>query len=569
MNLVTLSDTQKHRFFYGTCVALGAVMLLTAKQTDPGVVAAAVLLGLASIYPLYFWLLGYSCGLPLWPVFVLINGVSAALPMVQAPDTLDAYSAGEIIVGGMTYVGFIVVGTVFWLGLTGRAPRPPKTLFMVSRARSTAILFGFVGAGIFYFVNGVLNLIPLPGNTWQIVRGVCFSLNTMGIFVLAFYLGRGLLTKAQGWLLVILTTLTAALMAQGLILASAVVPVAMIFLGFILGSGKIPWKSLALAFVVVSILHPGKYAMRASYWGGGGIASIATLPAYYWEWFGYGLQELGGASGILTGPRPDSEATSVLERAGTIHMLLRVQKMSPAVVPFMAGLTYEQIPSLLVPRFIFSEKGLAHQANIILTVNYGVQDMDQALGGTSIAWGLVTESFANFGYLGVAGLSIFLAAFYSYFSRLSVGVPMTSLRFVVALLVMGAAVKADTMALFITSQFQAIVGVSIAALFLMRRQENPLAEPGGDEGMRHDPYGERPQMASPPPTVGPAKWGGHKPPKWAPLAHRKAFELAAARREAESAGVDGEGQAENCEKASRPRQLAVPIQPYYYRSRKT
>jgi hypothetical protein len=128
---------------------------------------------------------------------------------------------------------------------------------------------------------------------------------------------------------------------------------------------------------------------------------------------------------------------------------------------------------------IDSEKGSAHVGNILLTVNYGVQSAETAMGGTSIAWGLVPEAYANFGYLGVGALAVFLGLFYGYFTRLSIGVPMTSLRFVIGLLIMAAATRADTMGLFVTSQFQAIVGVSAAALFLMRRQPNPLAAEGG------------------------------------------------------------------------------------------
>jgi hypothetical protein len=62
---------------------------------------------------------------------------------------------------------------------------------------------------------------------------------------------------------------------------------------------------------------------------------------------------------------------------------------------------------------------------------------------------------------------------------------------VLGLLVMGAAVRADTMALFITSQFQAIVGVSVAALFLMRRQINPLAAQGGEGWLPEAEVGSR------------------------------------------------------------------------------
>jgi hypothetical protein len=89
---------------------------------------------------------------------------------------------------------------------------------------------------------------------------------------------------------------------------------------------------------------------------------------------------------------------------------------------------------------------------------------------------LVPEAYANFGYLGVVALAVFLAIFYSWMTNISTGVPMTSLRFVLGLLILAAATKADTMGVFITSQFQGIVGVSLAAVVLMRRQGNPFAE---------------------------------------------------------------------------------------------
>ena len=494
MQLLTIDNRRKAQVFYTLCALVGVVMFFTTKQQDPGVIAAAVVLALVSLYPWYLWLLGHSHGLPLWPVFVAMNGLTASLPMLQAPDTLDAYTPAEIITGGMTYAGFVVLGTAIWLGLTSFVPKPPETLLMISRRRSTAILFGFVASGIAYYVNQYLWIIPLPGNTSQIVRGVTISLNTMGIFVLAFYMGRGLLTKAQGWWLVALITLSAAVMAAGLIMATAAVPVAMGFLGYTLGSGRMPWKALAVTFVVVSILHPGKFAMREAYWRGSGdaIAGVhpLNLPSYYWQWASLGLQELGGVTGVVTGTTKESEVTSVFERAGTMHMLLRVQRMSPTEVPFLNGITYQNIPMLLVPRFVYSEKGVAHAANIMLTVNYGLQSLEVATGGTSIMWGLVTEAYANFGYLGVAALAFFLAVFYGLFSRITIGVPMTSLRFVVGLLIMGAAVKADTMALFVTQQFQAIVGVTVAALFLMRRQPNPFAVEDG-EGARQATTGKR------------------------------------------------------------------------------
>jgi len=580
MQLVSLEKTRSTQLFYLVAGLLAAVFLLTAKQDDPGVVAAGITVAIASIYPLYFWLLGWSHGLPIWPVFVASNGILAALPMIQDSENLTAYTPGEIIIGGFTFVGFFALGTVVWLSLTGRQRKPPEVVLMISREHSERYLFVFVILGLLFYLNQLAWIIPFPGNTMQIARGITGALSTLGIFVLAFYDGQGMLKRSQSIALAVLASLTALAGAAGLIMATAIVPVAMLLMGYALGSGKLPWKSLVVVLLVAAILHPGKFAMRDLYWGPDRPTfRLTMLPQFYADWFGYGIDQVATMTGVSQKLAQEEVKSSLFERSGVLHMLLLVQRKSPDEVPFLNGLTYEPIPRLLIPRFIDSDKGISHAGNVLLTVNYGVQTLEQTQT-TSIGWGLVPEAYANFGYVGVAALAVALAMFYSWMTNISVGAPMTSLRFVLGLLIMAAATKADTMGVFITSQFQGVVGVSLAALVLMKRQRNPFAADAANGGLQdygttrgsslglrlksEETKGPRDDSRQ----VGPAKWGGHKPPRWAPLSHRRAFELAAARRKAEAASLAGEESKNVEQKTERPRQVAVPIQPYYYRSRK-
>jgi hypothetical protein len=486
MQLVSLEKSRSTQLFYVVAGLLAALLVLTADQDDPGVVAAGVIVAIASIYPLYFWLLGWSHGLPIWPVFVASNGIVAALPMIQDSENLAVYTPGEIIVGGMTFVGFFALGTVIWLSLTGRQRKPPEAVLMIAREHSERYLFTFIVIGLLFYLNQLGGIVPLPGNTMQIVRGVSSALSMLGIFVLAFYDGQGLLKRPQSMWLVVLTTMTVLAAAAGLIMATAIVPVAMLLMGYALGAGKVPWRSLAVVLLVASILHPGKFAMRELYWGPDRPAfRLTILPQFYLDWFGNGIEQFSSMVGFGKPLAKEEQATGLFERSGVLHMLLLVQKKSPDEAPFLNGLTYEPIPRLLVPRFIDDEKGISHAGNVLLTVNYGVQTLEQTRG-TSIGWGLVPEAYANFGYMGVAGLAVVLAIFYSWMTNISVGVPMTSLRFVLGLLIMAAATKADTMGVFITSQFQGIVGVSMAAIVLMRRQANPFVAEGGETERGHE-----------------------------------------------------------------------------------
>lgn len=476
MQPLTIEQQKPTQLFYVTLAILAVVVFITARQPDPGLVATGVLLVLISAYPFYFWLLGWSQGLPIWPVFALINGVTSALPIIQDPVTLENYTAAEIVVGGMTMGGFIIIGTSVWLALSAAKAKPPQFVWMIAREHSERYLFGFILAGLIFQINQLGGWIVFPGNTMQVVRGVTMALNTMGIFVLAFYDGRRLLSRPQSLWLMVLAALTALAGAAGLILATAIVPVAMLLMGYTLGAGRIPWRSLLVVFTVAAILHPGKYAMRELYWGPDRPAfNISMMPQFYWDWFGNGLQHIGNSLSADGKREEDNRPSSLFERSGNLHMLLLVQRKSPDEVPFLNGITYEPIPRLLIPRFLDEDKGFSHAGNVMLTVNYGLQSIEQTRT-TSIYWGLVPEAYANFGFVGVVGLAVVLGIFYAYVTRLSAAVPMTSLRFVLGLLILGAATKADTMGVFITQQFQGVVGVVLAATLLMRREHNPLAD---------------------------------------------------------------------------------------------
>ncbi|MFM8460437.1 MAG: hypothetical protein ACKOB0_16145, partial [Chthoniobacterales bacterium] len=321
---------------------LVAVVALTGKQEDPAVAASGVLLVIISVLPLYLWLLGSSGGLPIWPIFALSNGISAALPVLQDVDTLDPYTGTEIIAGAMTMAGFILLGSLLWLAMTSRPPTPPRKLFAISQAHAVRYLLIFVFLGIL-FSSGLLRL---PGNLMQITRGITMSLSLMAVFVLAFYHVRGILDRRSLYLMVSGLIVTLAMNLTSLMLAQGFVSAAMAILGYILGSGKMPWRIIGLLFVVVAILHPGKYAMRERYWGGEatGSLSMQTLPSFYGEWFSSGLSEIGGFSGVVRVKREEDRASSPFERGGNIHMLLLVQKKSPNEVPFFNGATYEPIP---------------------------------------------------------------------------------------------------------------------------------------------------------------------------------------------------------------------------------
>jgi hypothetical protein len=437
-----------------------------------------VLLQLIGVAPFYIWLMGRRHGLPIWPAFALYSCSLAVMPALQKAQALSRFQDDEILQGLLTMAGFFVLGTIVWLSLTARDPKPPKKVLMLESGSAIQSLLWCIGIGLAFQINMLTGWVPMPGNSMQVLRGVAGGLSFLGIFAMAYFHGAGLLKGGQITLYLFLTLCLLSVSLAGLLIANIVQPVALGVIGYTLGAGRPPWAALAGLFLAVAVLHSGKYEMRdryGSFGEGGQAVGLFSLPSFYSEWVSYGFGELGGLSGIVQGGGEEDSPTTVFERSGNLHMLLLVQQKSPDQVPFLNGLTYEPIPQMLIPRFLMPNKSISHAGNILLSTNYGLVDIEGVFS-VSIGWPLIAEAYANFGYFGVFLLSIVLASAYSLATKLSAGVPITSFRFVAGLVVLASVTNENTLGVFVGSQFQGIVGVALASFFLMRRQPNPFAE---------------------------------------------------------------------------------------------
>jgi hypothetical protein len=252
MQLITLERKQARVIFWAIAGFVGLAFALTGDQEDPGLVAAAMVLAALSVWPFYFWLTGHSQGLPIWPVFVAVNGLNGAMPVVQDAAILAAYSPAEIFTGCLTISGFIILGTVIWIGLTNRAGRPPRMVRMIEARSAETFLFLFAISSLVFAM--VQAFITVPGGLIPVFRSLSNALTAMGLFTLSFYLGRGMLTRGQAILLGVVGALTMLVGSIGLLLINSLVPLAMMVLGYMLGSNKLPWRVLLVAFFTLAIL---------------------------------------------------------------------------------------------------------------------------------------------------------------------------------------------------------------------------------------------------------------------------------------------------------------------------
>ena len=153
--------------------------------------------------------------------------------------------------------------------------------------------------------------------------------------------------------------------------------------------------------------------------------------------------------------------------------------MTGTEVPYLDGVSYEKIPSMLVPRIITKDKAVSHISNMILAVHYGLLTMEN-VWFTSIAFDLVIEAYANYGYGGVAVLAVFMGLFLGFVTLGTTGVPLFSFRFLLGILVLSAVVGSNnTMGVFVTTSWQGFLALVTMAYTIMKKTGNPLyVKPG-------------------------------------------------------------------------------------------
>ena len=171
---------------------------------------------------------------------------------------------------------------------------------------------------------------------------------------------------------------------------------------------EIPVFAVAALIPVFAVLHQGKSAMRDKYWEGRAPEpTILQIPGFFSEWVSDGL------SAGKPGDEP-VEKHSLLDRTSLIQILCLVVSVTPDRQPYLYGETYAQVPAQFVPRILWmgsGEKPVGHISTYTLAVYYGLQRMEDT-EKTTIGFGLLTEAYANFGFIGIGLLAVAFGAFF-------------------------------------------------------------------------------------------------------------------------------------------------------------
>jgi hypothetical protein len=440
----------------------------TARAATFEALFCALLLIVVAFLPGYLWCAGKVKGLPIVPALALYFIPTYALPVQTASKVLAAYSPEEQAEGILYATGYLLLITLFWHQMCNRESRPQKFCYMIDPAKSVNwmifILFGYLGLQLFGKA--------LPQGLFTLLRGIFMNGTALACFILSFYAGQGKLSSWSKGLFFGLLAASILLEAASLILASSLVRLAVVMAGYGLGSGKIPWKGASVVVAIIWLLHAGKSQMREEYWQEGVMgttkAEIWEYPAVFGRWMELGLEN------TFQKEKAKEDDQTAAERGSLLNVFLKIKSQTPSKIPYLEGLTYQEIPKLLVPRFLNKEKGFSHIGNMWLAYLYGFTS-EENISRVSIQFDLMMEGFANYGAVGVAGIATAMGLFLGAIGRMSTGVPLMSLRFFFAILVLNTILGTNnTLGVFITTLWQGSIGLILLSFIMMKKLPNPL-----------------------------------------------------------------------------------------------
>jgi hypothetical protein len=192
---------------------------------------------------------------------------------------------------------------------------------------------------------------------------------------------------------------------------------------------------LALIAVVVCILffQIGKQDFRRTYWSDQSSTSAEGQVERAGFWVRSSFDRWSEAINDPTGEGVSENLSFTLARMSLLAQTADVLDQTPSHVPYQNGRLYSYLIYTWIPRAIWPDKPSMSEANQFYQVAYGVTEEDY-LDKVSIAIGVLTEAYINFGWIGVVLIMFLLGIFFDFYSRFffadSAGIVVSSLGIV-------------------------------------------------------------------------------------------------------------------------------------------
>jgi hypothetical protein len=470
--LPSVSEAASRKLFQlGTAilVAAGAYLFYRTPLTDPLEIALGLAILVLAALPALQWARQAQPYFPAFEIFMLTGISFYAVPMLGQREEVFAFTDRNLVNAGLAVVLFQVPAVLAYFAVRGQPARNPLlTESLVPERVLHQTQIGLWLNTIYLYVASFTTLIP-----WEaapIFRAIFVGLGIICSFVQARLWGAGQLRQSEKIAYAVNLALQVILTFSSLYLIGGISLLVLSLIAYVTASRRVPIVLLILVLPVIAVLHGGKAAMRDIYWRTADEPlrpTLLELPAFYQQWI-----ELGLHPPEIRPERKRSLAENLLERAALFQMLCLTADRIPDYNPYLNGETYKDIPAQLVPRVLWPGKPSPHRSNARLAIYLGLVD-EEGAEKVSIAFGLICEAYANFGFIGVAGLGLALGASFKRLTLLGLHAPQFSaLGLFLILLTAWSFQVEQVLATWLISLLQAtvvVVGIPLASRSLLTK----------------------------------------------------------------------------------------------------
>jgi hypothetical protein len=425
--------------------------------------ALAILICIAGIVPMLRWLQRNDESYPLLEVLQLTMIPFYALPLITEHEEVLRYSESTVIRASWAVLLFQLscllggVAANFRYIDTKRMRWWMNELVTDDNLRFTS--YTLVLTTLWQFIGAFTHWTPpdLAGT----LRAVFFGIGIISGFILARLWGSSQLNQPQKINFVINIFLQLLLTSLGLLLITALVTLLLVLVGYFSTARRVPWAICLVALPVFALLHSGKHKMREIYWGDDSHdISVAEVPGYYKEWFGYGWKEV-----FNSGHDETKQQSSLLERASLLQIVCHIIEVVPDHTPYLDGETYSYILPQIFPRFIWPDKPSPNDSVKVLSVQTGMLSPEEA-ETTSIGFGLIAEAYANFGSYAIVVLGFFMGLALRTVARATALCRTLSAGGIFRILCLAWCLNAETtLAVWLSSLYQACIAIFVPLFF--------------------------------------------------------------------------------------------------------
>ncbi len=422
----------------------------------------AMLIILAALLPSFLWVSRKVVGIPIFPLYTVTFTWIYALPLVSTHRVIAMFPPAAQLTAALSITGFLLVSTGVWYLVVRRPAKRVMTCWMVDESRHDALLISVLGICAVLTLGLNSSSTSLGGGV-SIVRAVMSALEALLFFILSYRLSQGRLSKLSRIVCLVLMGCVFLDRFSSLLLIGAMSQLGLSVLAYIIGSHKVPWRLCLVSVALFTFLHFGKSEMRTKYWNEEENYTVSPLafPGFFFDW-------TVASWHAIVDPDEDADVESLSDRASLMHIFLYIQGVTPGLIPYLDGGSYQAVLPQFVPRIFWADKPASHEGTYLLCIHYGLQTREET-ETTTIDIGLPSEAYANYGYSGLAGLAVVLGIFFGITANWARGVPIFSFRSLFAVLVLASILQASSSAsLYIASLYQATITLVGISLLIMR-----------------------------------------------------------------------------------------------------